>query len=99
MIKNDYYIPLFIYVEFFMPIYDYRGENDGKIYEVEHPMAVKISTMGELSVYLKQNIDDDDKNHKVVKLMSAPASVGVASTAPVSAPCGSGGCSGGTCPM
>ncbi|RLA07362.1 MAG: hypothetical protein DRQ51_06325 [Gammaproteobacteria bacterium] len=83
-----------------MPIYDYRGVDDGTIYEVEHPMAIKISTLGELSPYLKQNINDKNKNQKVIKLMSAPASVGVASSAPpVVSPCGSGGCSGGACPM
>ena len=31
-----------------MPVYDYRCETSGEIFEVRHPMAIKLSTWADL---------------------------------------------------
>jgi hypothetical protein len=81
-----------------MPIYDYRIEETNEIIEAEHPMSVNINTVEQLSKYSKTAIKTQNKNAKATKLMSAVASVGVASADPVP-PCGAGGCATGSCPL
>jgi predicted nucleic acid-binding Zn ribbon protein len=84
-----------------MPTYDYRCEDNGKVFEVNHPMSLSINNWGELCK--AGNIDQGDvaAEAPVTKLLKA---VGVVKSSalsnPEAPPCmTAGGCGGGNCGM
>lgn len=81
-----------------MPTYDYRCEANGKVYEVKHPMAVSVSTWGELRVLADLSDDSIPDNAPVAKVLTTGGVVKSSALKNADAPpCMSGGCGGGRC--
>ena len=86
-----------------MPTYDYHCPANGRIVEVSHKMADRISTWRELCRKAGLPLDGTSGKAKVEKLMSASGvvhagSLGSSYERPCdTGPCGGGGCGGGGC--
>jgi len=86
-----------------MPTYDYHCPSNGRIVEVSHKMAEKLSTWGELCKRAGIPLNGTPGRAKVEKLMGASgvvhsASLGSKQERPCdTGPCGGGGCGGGGC--
>ena len=82
-----------------MPTYDYRCEDNGKVFEVNHPMSLSVANWGDLCK--AGNIDPGDvaAEAPVTKLLRTGGVVkSSALNNPEAPPCMTGGgCSGGGC--
>lgn len=80
-----------------MPTYDYRCEANGKVYEVKHPMAVTVSTWGELRALADVADDNVADDTAVTRLLSIGGGIVKSSSLknPEAPACMSGGCGGG----
>lgn len=82
-----------------MPTYDYRCEDNGQVFEVHHPMALSITTWGELCEVGDFDRGDVDAEAPVTKLLRTGGVVKSSTLKnPDAPPCMTGGgCSGGSC--
>ncbi len=86
-----------------MPIYEYRCATNGRVVEVQHKMAERLSTWGELCERAGIPPGHTDAAAPVEKLISAGFIGGGAAPQPAACeaptcgmgPCGSGMCGGG----
>jgi hypothetical protein len=84
-----------------MPTYEYMCESNGRVIEVSHKMAEKLSTWGEVCQRAEINPGKTDPKTPVTKLMSAGfvntgGSTGSEAACEMPA-CGAGLCGGGMC--
>lgn len=83
-----------------MPTYDYRCESTGAIYEVRHPMAIKLHTWGDLCDISGVIPGDIPLDSPVTRLLTTGGIVSKkALKNPEAPPCMSGGGCPGSCPM
>jgi predicted nucleic acid-binding Zn ribbon protein len=82
-----------------VPTYEYRCENNGSLVEVQHKMAERLSTWGELCARAGISRGRTDAKAPVHKLMSASfIGTGAAQSSMCEAPaCGMGACESGPC--
>jgi hypothetical protein len=83
-----------------MPTYDYRCAANGRVYEVNHPMAVTIRNWTELCAAGRLDPEDIPGETPVRKVISMTGGVIHSSTLsnPESPPCAAGGaCPSGGC--
>ena len=81
-----------------MPTYDYHCPANGRIVEVSHKMADRISTWNELCRLAGLPLDGTSGKARVEKLMSASGVVHVGSLGSgYERPCDTGPCGGGGC--
>lgn len=81
-----------------MPIYEYRCPANGRLVEVRHGMAERLSSWGELCERAEIPADGTDAAAPVEKLISAGFIAGPPAATGCEAPaCGSGGCGSGMC--
>ncbi|MEZ5508475.1 MAG: zinc ribbon domain-containing protein [Gammaproteobacteria bacterium] len=81
-----------------MPVYDYRCEANGQLYEVKHPMSVTVTNWGELKALAE--IDDDaiPDSAPVTKVLTTGGVVKSSSLKNPQMPsCPVSGCGGGGC--
>ena len=85
-----------------MPIYEYRCDTNGRVVEVQHKMAERMATWGELCERAGIPPGNTANDAPVTKLMSAGfVNTGGASAGADLPPCQSGMpcCGGGACSM
>ena len=81
-----------------MPTYEYRCEVNGRLVEVRHKMAERLSTWGELCEHAGIPTGATDPTAPVEKLISAGFVGASSAEAACEAPgCGSGACGMGGC--
>ena len=83
-----------------MPTYEYLCEQNGRVLEVQHKMAERLDTWGELCARAGISPGRTDPRTPVTKLISAGfiASAGAGSERVCEVPgCGSGPCASGMC--
>lgn len=80
-----------------MPTYDYRCEANGQLYEVKHPMALRISTWGELKVLADIEDDSIPDSAPVSKVLNTGGVVKSSSLKNPEPACPVSGCGGGRC--
>ena len=82
-----------------MPTYDYRCEDSGEVFEVNHPMSLFIATWGDLCEAGNLDPGDIAAEAPVTKLLRTGGVVKSSSLSnPEAPPCMTGaGCSGGGC--
>lgn len=82
-----------------MPMYDYRCEQSGQVFEVNHPMALTIENWGDLCRAGDIDPGDVAADVPVTKLLRTAGVVKSSSLKnPEAPPCMTGGgCSGGGC--
>lgn len=82
-----------------MPTYDYRCEQSGQVFEVNHPMALTIENWGDLCRAGDIDPGDVAADVPVTKLLRTAGVVKSSSLKnPEAPPCMTGGgCSGGGC--
>ncbi len=76
-----------------MPLYEYRCPANGRVVEVRHKMAEKLSTWAELCERAGIAVGACDPGSPVEKLISA----GFIASAPAESACEAPGCGGGGC--
>lgn len=84
-----------------MPTYEYLCEANGRVVEVQHKIADRIRTWGQLCDRAGIAAGRTNRRAPVTKLISAGFIGSDGSAAPPceggSGPCGGGGCGGGIC--
>jgi hypothetical protein len=82
-----------------VPTYEYRCETNGRLVEVQHKMAERLHTWGELCARAGISPGRTDPKAAVHKLMSASfIGTGAAQPSACEAPaCGMGACTSGPC--
>jgi hypothetical protein len=83
-----------------MPTYDYRCQADGQVYEVKHPMSVRLSTWGELRQWAPLDGGDISDDTPVTRVLSTGGVVRSQNLkTPEAPPCmsGQGCCGAGNC--
>lgn len=81
-----------------MPIYEYRCAANGRLIEVQHKMAEKLKTWGELCKRAGVAPGKTDPRAPVEKLLSAGFIASSAAAPACDAPgCGMGPCASGLC--
>lgn len=81
-----------------MPTYDYRCEANGQLYEVKHPMSLKVTTWGELKALADFADDAIPDNAAVTRVLTTGGVVRSTSLKNPGAPaCPVSGCGGGSC--
>jgi predicted nucleic acid-binding Zn ribbon protein len=82
-----------------MPTYDYHCPANGRVVEVSHKMADRLTTWGELCRHAGIPLDGTSGRARVEKLLGASGvirSLGSQYERPCdTGPCGGGGCGGG----